>query len=195
MASTTSASSKAPGTESEACGHRHAGHVGATHTYNWDEFRQFLDSQGSLWHSAVLGAPASAAPNTIFELAPTAAEAGRAIAFRPRLDAYYDTAAHKIVMLFDLPGFEKKDISVEVTDHAITISGTRDRLNDKELYGEKSRELIKERAFGHFCRKFQLPTNAVEDAVTAAMTGGVLEITVETREEEASHTKKKIQIA
>ncbi|CBZ55187.1 putative small heat shock protein 21 [Neospora caninum Liverpool] len=194
MASTKSSSSKAPGTDSETpSAHRHASH--AVGGYNWDEFRHFLDSQGTLWHSAVLGAPASVAPNTIFELAPTTAEAGKAIAFRPRLDAYYDAASHKIVMLFDLPGFEKKDISVEVDDHAIIISGTRDRLKDKDLFGEKSRELIKERAFGHFCRKFQLPTNAVEESVSATMTGGVLEVTVETREQETSQTKKKIEIS
>ncbi|PFH34222.1 heat shock protein HSP21 [Besnoitia besnoiti] len=166
-----------------------------SHTYNWDEFRQFLDSQGTMWCSAVIGSPVAASPNTIFELAPTAAQAGQGINFRPRLDAYYDSAAHKIVMLFDLPGFEKKDIAVEVDDHAIIISGTRSVLDEKELFGQSGRELIKERAFGRFCRKFQLPSNAVEDAVTASIANGILEVTVETREADAPHTKKKIEVS
>lgn len=65
-----------------------------------------------------------AAPNSLFEVGPGSAEICNKITFRPRVDAYYDDGGKKLVLFFDLPGFEKKDVEIEFDDGGIVVSGT-----------------------------------------------------------------------
>ena len=72
----------------------------------------------------------------------------------------------------DMPGLDKKDVSVDIHDGVITIKGERDIDNEKSTDGYR----IRERQLGSFNRSFRLPDNVNEDKVAAKFKNGVLTV-------------------
>ena len=79
----------------------------------------------------------------------------------------------------DLPGLNKKDITISVEDNRLTIKGERKSEADEKT----ARYHRVERAYGSFCRTFRLPANVLSDQVEASYREGVLEVTVPKAEE------------
>jgi len=79
-----------------------------------------------------------------------------------------------IVLTADLPGLGEEDISIEVDDGVLTVSGERrdERKDDEAGY----RRL--ERSFGRFSRAMRLPRGTDPEAITAAFDRGVLEVRI-----------------
>jgi HSP20 family protein len=73
---------------------------------------------------------------------------------------------------FDLPGMDKKDVTVEVKDGAITVSGERKVEQTKKEGGYTYRE----RRLGAFSRSFKLPQGVKEGEVSAKLQNGILEV-------------------
>jgi HSP20 family protein len=80
----------------------------------------------------------------------------------------------KLFMRAEIPGMEKKDIKVSVSEDLITIEGER-----------KSREEVKEdnyyrceMSYGKFARSIALPANANPEKVDAKYENGILEISM-----------------
>jgi HSP20 family protein len=72
----------------------------------------------------------------------------------------------------DLPGLNKDDIKVEMTDDLLTISGER-----KEQKEEKREGFYRsERNYGSFFRQIPLPEGTKTENATATFQNGVLEI-------------------
>jgi len=72
----------------------------------------------------------------------------------------------------DAPGFETKDIDIQVQGNTVTLSG-----NKKEEKEEKGKTFHRvERRSGSFSRTFTLPCNVNEDEVAAEYTQGVLTV-------------------
>jgi HSP20 family protein len=80
--------------------------------------------------------------------------------------------SNELVVRADLPGLKKEDISVDVTDAAITISGER----RQEQESEKGGFYRSERSYGSFSRTIRLPEGAMADQAKATFKDGVLEI-------------------
>ena len=74
----------------------------------------------------------------------------------------------------DMPGLDKKDVSVDIHDGVITIKG--ERTIDNEKSNDDYR--IRERQLGSFNRSFRLPDNVNEVKVAAKFKNGVLKITL-----------------
>ena len=74
----------------------------------------------------------------------------------------------------DMPGLDKKDVSVDIHDGVITIKG--ERTIDNEKSNDDYR--IRERQLGSFNRSFRLPDNVNEVNVAAKFNNGVLTITL-----------------
>jgi len=74
----------------------------------------------------------------------------------------------------DMPGLDKKDVSVDIHDGVITIKGERDIDNEKSTDGYR----IRERQLGSFNRSFRLPDNVNEDKIAAKFKNGVLTVTL-----------------
>ena len=74
----------------------------------------------------------------------------------------------------DMPGLDKKDVSVDIHDGVITIKGERTIDNEKSTDGYR----IRERQLGSFNRSFRLPDNVNEDKVAAKFKNGVLTVTL-----------------
>jgi HSP20 family protein len=90
----------------------------------------------------------------------------------PTLDVYEKDG--EMVIRLDLPGIEKKDVSVKVLDDILTIEG--ERKLEKKI--EEENYLCQEAFYGAFTRRIALPNPVEEYEVKATFQNGVLEIHV-----------------
>jgi HSP20 family protein len=74
----------------------------------------------------------------------------------------------------DLAGMEPADISIEVRDNVLTVSGER-RFQEEV---KKDRYYRIERRYGSFSRSLTLPQAVDEDGIKARYANGLLEVTV-----------------
>ena len=79
-----------------------------------------------------------------------------------------------LVVRADLPGLNKEDVKIDVTDEALTIQGERRREQEEERGGVYRSE----RSYGSFKRVIALPEGAITDQAKATFRDGVLEITM-----------------
>ncbi|MDY0386363.1 MAG: Hsp20/alpha crystallin family protein [Methanolobus sp.] len=92
-----------------------------------------------------------------------------------------------IIVTTDLPGVDKKDVSIDIKDGKVWISANM----HKESEEEKEGYLMRERTYSKFARAFSLPSAVKEDSSSAKLEDGVLTITLPKAEIEE---KRKIMI-
>ena len=90
--------------------------------------------------------------------------------WRPAVDIYEEE--NGIVLEAELPGIEKKDISIDVKDRVLTLKG--DRTAESETEGKNYYR--RERTYGEFQRVFTLPEGVNADDIKADFKDGVLEV-------------------
>lgn len=95
----------------------------------------------------------------------------------PAVDIY-ETGDH-LVIKAEIPGLSRKDITLEVTDNQVTLSG--ERRFEEEIKSENYHRL--ERAYGPFKRCFPLPYYVDQDKVSAKFKDGILEVIFPKKEE------------
>lgn len=84
-----------------------------------------------------------------------------------------------VILSFELPGMEKKDIKVVVKDSNLIVSGQREFKSE-----EKGDTYIRsEIRTGKFCRSFSLPETVNAESVSADYKNGILEIQLAKLEE------------
>uniref|UniRef100_A0A383W5E9 SHSP domain-containing protein n=1 Tax=Tetradesmus obliquus TaxID=3088 RepID=A0A383W5E9_TETOB len=91
----------------------------------------------------------------------------------------------------DAPGFSPADISVEMSEGMLTISGKRKEEKQEEREGKVVR---RERHFSQFTRSIALPDAAKEDGITASLEKGVLRVTVPKAEPTPKPQPKRITV-
>jgi HSP20 family protein len=79
----------------------------------------------------------------------------------------------------DLPGLGEGDVSLEVQDNVLTISGERRSENEQRQKGWYRVE----RSFGRFSRSLTLPEGVDADGIKASFDKGVLEVSIPKPEE------------
>ena len=83
------------------------------------------------------------------------------------------------VLRADLPGMSEGDVSIEVRDNALTLSGER-----RAEHEERQRGWYRvERQFGKFSRALSLPEGVNADAIEANFADGVLTVRIPKPEE------------
>ena len=85
-----------------------------------------------------------------------------------------------------VPGFDKKDISVEVEKDVLTISSEKEQTSNKEDKQVKRMEF----SYDRFKRTFTIPEDADADKIKAKSENGVLVISLPKKEQ--MHTPKKM---
>jgi HSP20 family protein len=95
----------------------------------------------------------------------------------PALDVW--ETANDVVYAFDLPGLVEDEISIEVADDTLTVTGERRR----ETQEEGDRFFRYERRYGSFSRAVGLPAGVDDSKIVASYADGVLEIRVPKPEE------------
>ena len=97
-------------------------------------------------------------------------EIGFAPALAPAADVY--ETHDEYVVEIDVPGFEEKELSIEVYDHTLSIRGEREQVAE-----DKTKEFtLHERFEREFERRFILPTEADTEHMKATFVKGVLEV-------------------
>ena len=104
-------------------------------------------------------------------------EAGAAVStnksnFTPRFDL--KETPTEFILTGEFPGMDKDQISVELKDNTLTLSGEKRYENEKKE-GENT---YIERSYGTFSRTFPFETEIDEDNAAAEMKNGVLTIRV-----------------
>jgi HSP20 family protein len=105
-------------------------------------------------------------------------------AWFPPVDIY--ETGDKIILKAEIPGVDRKDVSLEVNENVITLKGERRFVKN---LGEENYHRM-ERFYGTFVRVFSLPNVVDKSKVTANFKNGVLEITVPKAAEESSNSVK-----
>lgn len=92
----------------------------------------------------------------------------------------------------DLPGFDKKDIQIDVENGYLNINAKTDNSNDEE---EKGRFIRRERYYGECSRSFYIGEDVHEDDIKATFKNGILSLDIpKPKEEEQKQEKKFIEI-
>jgi HSP20 family protein len=94
-----------------------------------------------------------------------------------------------LVIAAELPGMNKEDVKVEVTNEGVVIQGERKAEWEEERGGVRHSE----RSYGSFYRVIPLPEGAKADQAKAQFNNGVLEIRVPIPES-AQRKSRQIQI-
>lgn len=97
--------------------------------------------------------------------------------FSPRVNI--DETKDHLILTFELPGMEKKDIKVQVKDDVLTVSGKRE-LKSESNDGNTVRSEIWS---GSFARSFTLPETINREKINADYKNGLLEIRMDKLEE------------
>ena len=107
-------------------------------------------------------------------------------AWSPAVDIFETEG--EIVVKAELPGMERKDITLNLEKNVLTLKG--ERRFDKETK-EENYHLV-ERAYGGFSRSFSIPATVDEEKIKADYKDGVLKIILPKKEQ---LKPKQIQIA
>jgi HSP20 family protein len=94
----------------------------------------------------------------------------------------------KLVVQADLPGLQADDVTVEIDDGILTLSGERREEQEVDESGVRRTE----RRYGCFTRSIALPKGARTEEVQASFRNGVLEITVPLSQ--SSQQRRTVQI-
>jgi len=81
---------------------------------------------------------------------------------------------NEVVVKAELPGVEKDDLEVTVTDHSVTIRA-QTKHEEKEEEGEYYR---REMSYGEYQRTLELPETVDDSEAKATFSNGVLELTL-----------------
>jgi len=105
------------------------------------------------------------------------AVSNRASTFTPNINLSETDEQFNIEV--EIPGMKKEDITIDVENSTLKISGERTRESEEE--GRRYHRV--ETHYGSFARTFQLPDSVDNDSIEAAYSDGVLSITINKREE------------
>jgi HSP20 family protein len=87
----------------------------------------------------------------------------------------------QLVMRADLPGLNKEDVKVEITDDALTLRGERRQEHEENREGF----FRSERSYGSFYRSIPLPDGVNGEEAQATFRNGVLEVTIPVTQQHA----------
>jgi len=98
----------------------------------------------------------------------------QAIAWMPPVEIH--ETAQNIVMTVELPGLDRKDLTIDIEDDVFTLRGEK---RSEHIEGDEKKEfLLEERSYGSFERSFSLPPTVNVDKVVALFEKGVLTVTL-----------------
>lgn len=114
---------------------------------------------------------------------PLARNVAGASAFTPRVNV--SETDREVTVSAELPGMDEKDIAVEMSDSAVTISGER-----KEEKEEKNKNWHwKEQSYGSFSRTIPLPDGIDGAKAKAQFKKGLLTVAIPKREDKQARRK------
>ena len=86
-------------------------------------------------------------------------------------------------ILMEIPGIEKKDISLEYKDRILTVLGKRELQERDDAYYDNFQ-------YGNFNKQFRMPDDILDKDISGKLKNGVLEITIPKKVEIETKAKK-----
>jgi len=114
----------------------------------------------------------------IFEQGPAALGPVAQAVWAPQIELFERDG--NLVVRADLPGLEKKDLCVDVSDDTLTIAGERRSEQEEKREGY----FHSERSYGSFQRRIRLPQGVDASTVDAVFDNGVLEVSMKLPKEQ-----------
>ena len=116
----------------------------------------------------------------------------------PRLsenDAYYPSVelinrGNEYLVRVELPGIDKKDLDLTITDDTLTIKGEAKRSEEVK----EDEYLLSEVTYGKFSRTVTVPTEVESGKARAKANNGILEITLP-KKKESKPKEIKVEVA
>lgn len=84
----------------------------------------------------------------------------------------------EIVIIAELPGFDKDMVELHIENNILTIAGNKDSIKSSKNYSMPNYYRI-ERTHGKFSRSFAITHPIDEQNIKASMNNGLLEITLQ----------------
>ncbi len=106
----------------------------------------------------------------------------------PNIELY--DRKNEIVLRAEIPGVEKKDIDLTITENALTIKGEikrQEEVKDEDYYAAEIR-------YGTFSRTIPLPVEVDSENAKATYKNGILEIVLP-KKEEAKPKEIKVEVS
>ncbi|GBE87216.1 Heat shock protein [Sparassis crispa] len=91
---------------------------------------------------------------------------------RPRMDVHEDAKNNTVTATFELPGLTKENVSIDVHNGVLTISGEAKISGEHEEAGYA----VRERRYGRFSRALPVPEGIKSEEIRASMENGVLTV-------------------
>jgi len=95
-------------------------------------------------------------------------------AYKPDVDIYNNQDG--LIMVMDLPGVRKGDVSIEIDENNTLI------VRGKSSFREPENRVYKQFGLGNYYRAFTISNEFDKDRVSALIENGVLELTIPRRE-------------
>ncbi len=95
---------------------------------------------------------------------------------------------HSYVIDVDLPGFDKKDIKIDVTDGYLTINA---KVSSEDKEDKHEKYVRRERYFGECSRSFYVGENVESENIKASFKNGILSLEIPKVEEQEKLSEKK----
>ena len=89
-----------------------------------------------------------------------------------------------------VPGFDKKDIKLEVNDGILMIAGEHQTVEENETDNYTRKEFN----YANFTRRFTLPETADDGQISAAYTNGILKVVLPKKEEAKPQPARLIEV-
>jgi len=102
----------------------------------------------------------------------------------PLMDLVDEKDQYKVIL--EVPGINKEDIDISVTEDSVTIKAetkTEQKKEDKGYY-------YQERKYGSFQRSFRLPGEVIPDSAAAEYKNGILEIRLKKKQDAKTREHK-----
>lgn len=97
--------------------------------------------------------------------------------FIPRTNILDDE--EKLTFVFEVPGMEKENIKVKISNNVLHLSGKK----EERMRSEKENIIRQEILTGEFQRQFTLPESVKTDRINAVYENGILSIELEKKDE------------
>ena len=110
------------------------------------------------------------------------------VRWAPSVDVY--ETDDEVVVKAEVPGMNKEDLQVTVTEEAVSITG--ESKAEKEVKEENY--VRRERRYGKFTRRLPLPGAVHVEKATAKFTDGILEVRIPKEPEPEKEEGRKITI-
>jgi HSP20 family protein len=111
---------------------------------------------------------------------------GTTLSFVPSVDVLEDEKGYDVQVA--VPGMNKEDFKVDVSDNVLTVSGERKMKRETRNDGVYSVET----QYGKFARSFTLPEDVDSSKIKAKYSNGILEIRIPKDEKKALKTTIKV---